>query len=66
MEYRTLGRTGWDVSAVSIGTWALGGSWGDVDDSESLQALRRAQVPMLTADTSHPVRPSVRYSINDG
>ena len=42
MEYRTLGRTGWDVSAVSIGTWALGGSWGDVDDSESLQALRRA------------------------
>jgi len=42
MEYRTLGSTGWDVSAVSIGTWALGGSWGDVDDNESLQALQSA------------------------
>jgi len=42
MEYRTLGSTGWDVSAVSFGAWAIGGSWGDVDDSESLQALQRA------------------------
>lgn len=42
MEYRTLGSTGWDVSAVSVGAWAIGGSWGDVDDSESLQALERA------------------------
>jgi len=42
MEYRTLGSTGWQVSAVSFGAWAIGGSWGDVDDSESLQALDRA------------------------
>jgi aryl-alcohol dehydrogenase-like predicted oxidoreductase len=42
MEYRTLGSTGWNVSAVGIGTWALGGSWGNVDDSESLQALQTA------------------------
>jgi aryl-alcohol dehydrogenase-like predicted oxidoreductase len=42
MEYRTLGSTGWQVSAVSFGGWAIGGSWGDVDDSESLQALERA------------------------
>jgi len=42
MEYRTLGSTGWQVSAVSFGAWAIGGSWGDVDDSESLQALERA------------------------
>jgi aryl-alcohol dehydrogenase-like predicted oxidoreductase len=42
MEYRTLGRTGWDVSAVSFGAWAIGGSWGAVDDSESLQALEAA------------------------
>jgi len=42
MQYRTLGSTGWDVSAVSFGAWAIGGSWGAVDDSESLQALRRA------------------------
>jgi aryl-alcohol dehydrogenase-like predicted oxidoreductase len=42
MNYRTLGRTGWKVSDVSFGTWAIGGSWGAVDDSESLAALHRA------------------------
>jgi aryl-alcohol dehydrogenase-like predicted oxidoreductase len=42
MEYRELGRTGWKVSAVSFGAWAIGGAWGKVDDNESLAALRRA------------------------
>jgi aryl-alcohol dehydrogenase-like predicted oxidoreductase len=42
MEYRELGRTGMKVSTVSFGTWAIGGSWGNVDDQESLAALRRA------------------------
>lgn len=41
MKYRTLGSTGWNVSAISFGAWAIGGSWGAVDDSESLQALER-------------------------
>jgi aryl-alcohol dehydrogenase-like predicted oxidoreductase len=41
MEYREFGRTGWQVSAVSFGAWAIGGSWGDVDDNESLAALNR-------------------------
>jgi aryl-alcohol dehydrogenase-like predicted oxidoreductase len=42
MHYRRLGRTGWDVSAISFGAWAVGGAWGAVDDSESMDALRRA------------------------
>ena len=42
MTYRRLGKTGWDVSAVSFGAWAIGGSWGSVDDDESLAALHRA------------------------
>jgi aryl-alcohol dehydrogenase-like predicted oxidoreductase len=42
MNYRTLGRTGWQVSEVSFGAWALGGSWGPVDDQESLAALHKA------------------------
>jgi aryl-alcohol dehydrogenase-like predicted oxidoreductase len=42
MEYRTLGRTGWKVSAISFGCWAIGGTWGDVQDDESLAALHRA------------------------
>jgi aryl-alcohol dehydrogenase-like predicted oxidoreductase len=42
MQYRELGRTGWKVSAVSFGAWAIGGAWGSVKDDESLAALHRA------------------------
>ncbi len=42
MQYRELGRTGWKVSEVSFGAWAIGGAWGQVDDGESMAALRRA------------------------
>jgi aryl-alcohol dehydrogenase-like predicted oxidoreductase len=42
MDYRTLGRTGFKVSTVSFGAWAVGGTWGAVDDSESMAALHRA------------------------
>ena len=42
MKYRELGRTGWKVSAISFGAWAIGGSWGTVDDKASLAALHRA------------------------
>lgn len=42
MQYRTLGKTGWEVSAVSFGAWAIGGSWGSVSDAESLAALHSA------------------------
>ena len=39
MQYRKLGRTGWKVSEISFGAWAIGGTWGDVNDNESLEAL---------------------------
>jgi aryl-alcohol dehydrogenase-like predicted oxidoreductase len=42
MNYRELGRTGWKVSTISFGAWAVGGAWGHVDDRESLAALHRA------------------------
>lgn len=42
MEYRELGRTGWKISTVSFGAWAIGGSWGQVSDEDSLAALHRA------------------------
>ena len=42
MQYRELGRTGYKVSAISFGAWAIGGTWGDVRDEESLAALHRA------------------------
>ncbi len=42
MEHRVLGRTGWRISAISFGAWAIGGTWGDVQDRDSLAALHRA------------------------
>ena len=42
MQYRELGRTGWKVSALSFGSWAIGSAWGPVDEAESMAALHRA------------------------
>ena len=42
MHYRKFGRIGWDVSEISFGAWAIGGSWGDVDDGQSLAAMKKA------------------------
>lgn len=42
MQYRPLGRTGWNVSTISFGAWAIGGAWGNVSDQESLAALDQA------------------------
>ena len=40
MQYREFGRTGWKVSAISFGAWAIGGDWGHVSDEDALDALR--------------------------
>jgi len=42
MQYRELGRTGWNISTISFGAWAIGGTWGEVKDEESIGALHRA------------------------
>jgi aryl-alcohol dehydrogenase-like predicted oxidoreductase len=43
VKYRTLGRTGIEVSEIGYGAWGIGGSqWGGADDDESIQALHRA------------------------
>jgi aryl-alcohol dehydrogenase-like predicted oxidoreductase len=42
MNFRTLGRTGWKISEISFGAWAIGGAWGQVTDEESLAALNQA------------------------
>ena len=42
MQYRELGRTGFKISEVSFGSWAIGGTWGPVKDDESRAALHRA------------------------
>ena len=42
MNYRSLGRTGWRISEISFGAWAIGGAWGNVDDNESFSTLHAA------------------------
>ena len=43
MHYRTLGRTGLQVSEIGYGAWGISGSgWIGAQDQESLQALQRA------------------------
>jgi aryl-alcohol dehydrogenase-like predicted oxidoreductase len=43
MEYRALGRTGWRVSEMGFGSWAIGGdAWGSTDDREAIAALHKA------------------------
>jgi aryl-alcohol dehydrogenase-like predicted oxidoreductase len=42
MQSRRLGKTGWDVSEIGFGAWAIGGAWGETDDEESMAALHAA------------------------
>jgi aryl-alcohol dehydrogenase-like predicted oxidoreductase len=41
MKYRTLGRTGWQVSEIGCGMWGLAG-WTGSDDEEARQSLQLA------------------------
>jgi aryl-alcohol dehydrogenase-like predicted oxidoreductase len=43
MEYRNLGKTGWLVSEISLGTWQVGGGWGKpFDNAHANQIIRSA------------------------
>ena len=42
MKYRKFGSTGMEVSEIGFGAWAIGGSWGDQKESDSLEGLETA------------------------
>ena len=42
MKNRILGKTGYEISEVGFGAWAIGGSWGDVAESDAVDALNSA------------------------
>ena len=39
MKYRTLGKTGFKVSEISLGTWQVGGKWGNAFDSQNAESI---------------------------
>ena len=47
METRLLGNTGFDITAIGLGAWAMGGggwlfAWGPQDDRESIDAIHHS------------------------
>lgn len=41
MRYATFGKTGWNVSVIGMGCWAIGGNaWGPTDDADSIAAIQ--------------------------
>lgn len=54
LKTRRFGKTGWDVTEIGFGAWAIGGNWGDVSEADAqatLHATLDAGVTFLdTAD----------------
>ncbi|MEJ8818717.1 aldo/keto reductase [Lacibacter sp. H407] len=44
MQYRTLGKTGMNISAISLGTWQVGGKWGSTFDEKNADAILNTAV----------------------
>lgn len=44
MNYRVLGKTGFKISEISLGTWQVGGKWGDAFSHENAEKILAAAV----------------------
>ncbi|WP_425635911.1 aldo/keto reductase [Algoriphagus yeomjeoni] len=42
MNYRTLGKTGWKISEIGLGTWQVGGGWGSPFDPKVAEDILHA------------------------
>ena len=56
MEYRTLGETDLQVSAITFGAWAAGGwMWGGNDDKQAIDAMKAAYDAGITSIDTAPI-----------
>jgi aryl-alcohol dehydrogenase-like predicted oxidoreductase len=39
MQYRTLGKTSFSISEISLGTWQVGGKWGEAFDEKNAEHI---------------------------
>jgi aryl-alcohol dehydrogenase-like predicted oxidoreductase len=44
MKYRKLGKTGFEISEISLGTWQVGGRWGSKFDHERADGILRTAI----------------------
>ena len=44
MQYRKLGKTGYNISEVSLGTWQVGGKWGSDFNHENAETIINAAI----------------------
>ena len=44
MNYRKLGKTGFEVSEISLGTWQVGGRWGSTFDHNLAESIIREAI----------------------
>ena len=42
MKYRILGKTGFEVSIISMGCWGIGGQWGPIEENKAIQTIDAA------------------------
>jgi aryl-alcohol dehydrogenase-like predicted oxidoreductase len=56
MEYRQLGQSDVKVSAITLGTWAIGGwMWGGTDEAEAIAAIQASLDAGVTSIDTAPV-----------
>lgn len=44
MQYRKLGKTGFNISEISLGTWQLGGKWGSEFDFDNAEKILQTSI----------------------